>query len=114
MADPNAFVEAGIHSNRKKPLANEFPLKPGRVTLARLRQSKNETRMVIGWGIMLKEPKSFSGTSWVIRFDKPAEEVLKTVMQERLEHHYGITYGDVRWPLKVLARLINLPVLELT
>jgi len=114
MADPEASVEAGIHSNRKKPLVNEFPLKPGRVTLARLSQAKNETRFVIGGGTMLKAPKSFSGTSGVIRFDKPAAQVLETVMKEGLEHHYAVTYGDVRKPLHALAKQLNLPVLELT
>ena len=114
MADPDAPVEAGIHSNRKKPLVNEFPLKAGMVTLFRLSQSKNLNRMVIGGGTMLKAPKSFSGTSGVIRFDRPASEVLETVMKEGLEHHYGIAYGDLRHPLKLLAQQLDLPVFELT
>ena len=63
---------------------------------------------------MLKAPKSFSGTSGVIRFDKPAAQVLETVMKEGLEHHYAVTYGDVRKPLHALAKQLNLPVLELT
>ena len=114
MADPEAPVEAGIHSNRKKPLVNEFPLKAGRVTLFRLSQSQNLNRMIIGGGTMLKAPKSFSGTSGVIRFDRPASEVLETVMKEGLEHHYGIAYGDLRHPLKLLAQQLDLPVFELT
>ena len=63
---------------------------------------------------MLKAPKSFSGTSGVIRFDKPASEVLETVMKEGLEHHYGIAYGDLRHSLKLLAQQLDLPVFELT
>jgi L-fucose isomerase-like protein len=113
MADSVSAVEAGIHSNRKKPLVNEFPLKPGRVTLFRLSQAKNHIRMVVGGGKMLKAPKSFSGTSGVIRFDKPAIEVLETVMLEGLEHHYAITYGDVRGLLYRLARQLSLPILKL-
>jgi hypothetical protein len=35
-------------------------------------------------------------------------------MREGLEHHYAITYCDVNKPLRVLARQLNLPVLELT
>ena len=114
MADPDSKVEAGIHSNRKKPLVNEFPLKPGRVTLFRLSQSQNRNRMIIGGGTMVQAPKSFSGTSGVIRFDKPASEVLDTVMKEGLEHHYGIAYGDLRLPLNMLAQQLDLPVFELT
>jgi len=114
MADPDAQIEAGIHSNRKKPLVNEFALKPGDVTIFRLSQSLNLSRMVIGKGKMIKAPKSFSGTSGVIRFDKPSTQVLDTIIKEGLEHHYAITYGDVYKPLKVLARQLKLPVLELT
>jgi len=40
--------------------------------------------------------------------------VLETVMKEGLEHHYAVTYGDVRKPLHALAKQLNLPVLELT
>jgi len=114
MADPDVQIEAGIHSNRKKPLVNEFALKPGDVTIFRLSQSLNISRMVIGKGKMIKAPKSFSGTSGVIRFDKPSTQVLDTIIREGLEHHYAITYGDVSKPLKVLARQLKLPVLELT
>jgi len=114
MADSEFPIEAGIHSNRKKPLVNEFALKSGEVTLFRLSQSKNLTKMVIGKGKMLKAPKSFSGTSGVIRFDKLASEVMDTIIKEGLEHHYAITYGNVTKSLCVLARQLNLPVLELT
>ena len=114
MADPASPVTAGIHSNRKKPLVNEFALKPGRVTLARLSQSHNQTRIVIGGGEILKAPKSFSGTSGVIRFDRSADEVLDTIMGEGLEHHYGIAYCDFGKPLRSVARQLGIPVLELT
>ena len=114
MADPDAPIEAGIHSNRKKPLVNEFALKPGEVTLFRLSQSRNLTRMVVGRGTMLKAPKSFSGTSGVIRFNKPASQVLDTVISEGLEHHYAITYSKVDKLLRILARQLNLSILELT
>jgi L-fucose isomerase-like protein len=114
MADPDAPIEAGIHSNRKKPLVNEFALKPGEVTLFRLSQSRNLTKMVVGRGTMLKAPKSFSGTSGVIRFNKPASQVLDTVIREGLEHHYAISYSNVEKTIRILARQLNLPVLELT
>jgi len=114
MADPDAPIEAGIHSNRKKPLVNEFALRPGEVTIFRLSQSLNITRMVIGRGSMIKAPKSFSGTSGVIKFEKPASDVLDTVISEGLEHHYAISYSNVEKSLRILARQLNLPVLELT
>ncbi|MFV9673133.1 MAG: hypothetical protein ACNYZH_07895 [Acidimicrobiia bacterium] len=113
MADPGFTPRATVHSNRKLPLLNEFPLKPGRITLARFSRSRGTHRLVIGGGDMVSAPLAFSGTAGVVRFDRPVDEVLSTVMDEGLEHHYGIVYGDVREQLSALASLLSMPVVEL-
>lgn len=110
-----ASVQGGIHSNRKLPLVMEFALKAGRVTLARLnRQPNGALRLAVGRGEILRAPKSFSGTSGVVRFDKPVMDVLDTVLHEGLEHHVAMAYGDHTASLVVLARMLKLPVLMLT
>ena len=123
MADPEAPIVGTIHSNRKLPLLFEFPLKPGRVTIARLhRMALQDThqaihsayQLVIGGGEMVRAPLSFSGTNGVLRFDRPAADVLDTVMRQGLEHHFCITYGDYRAELRTFAGLVGLPILELT
>jgi len=119
MADPEASILGTVHSNRKLPFLFEFPLKPGRVTLARLHRQGvegglHDYRLVIGGGDMLRAPKSFSGTSGVIRFDRPAVEVFDRIMQLGLEHHLNLTYGDVRPALRAFAALVGLPTIELT
>lgn len=114
MADPEGPIGPAIHSNRKLPLLNEFALKPGRVTLARLTQAKNEMRLVLGGAEILRAPPSFSGTSGVARFDKPAGDVLDRIMREGLEHHTGLVYGEHRPALRRLAAMLELPVIELT
>jgi L-fucose isomerase-like protein len=113
MADIEGPIRATIHSNRKLPLLNEFSLKPGRITIARLSQSKNVVRLVIGSGEIIRAPMSFSGTSGVVRFDRPVEEVLKTIIMEGLEHHVSMAYGDCRESLKKLANMMDIPVLHL-
>ncbi len=113
MADPAAKPRAGLHSNRQKPLLMEFPLKPGRVTVARLSEASGEFRLVIGGGEMIQAPPSFAGTSGVLRFDRPAAAVLDTIMGEGLEHHVSLTYGDYLPALTALAGLLDLPVLRL-
>jgi len=70
--------------------------------------------MVVGSGEMLAAPKSFSGTSGVVRFDRPAKEVLDTILTKGLEHHLAITYGDYAPALTALAELLELPVLKLS
>lgn len=115
MADTQQPVQATLHSNRKLPLLFEFTLKPGRVTVARLhRIADRGYRLVVGGGEMLRAPRSFGGTSGVIRFDRPALEVFDTVMREGLEHHFCIVYGDYRAALQAWAGLAGMEVLELT
>jgi L-fucose isomerase-like protein len=113
MADPESTPVATIHSNRRKPLLSEFPLKPGRVTIARFSQSRGQHRLMIGGGEMLRRPLPFSGTAGVVRFDSPVGEVLHTIMAEGLEHHYGLVYADVRAELRALAAELEIPVIEL-
>lgn len=113
MCDPEAQPEATIHSNRAKPLLMQFPLKPGRVTIARLSEASGELRLVIGGGAMLKAPPAFTGTSGIIRFDSSAAAVMDSILREGLEHHVSLTYGDHQDVLEALARQLGLPVLRL-
>lgn len=113
MASPATPPHATIHSNRRLPLLNEFALAPGRVTVARLSQSGGRTRLVVGTGEMLDAPLPFSGTAGTLRFDTPLERVVATIMNEGLEHHYGIAYGDVSRPLRSLANQLEIPIVVL-
>ena len=113
MADPDVQPGATIHSNRAKPLLMQFPLKPGRVTIARLSEATGEFRLVIGGGEMLKAPPAFTGTSGRIRFDSGAATVMDAIMREGLEHHISLTYGDHGAVLESLAKSLRLPALRL-
>ena len=114
MADPEVPVKATIHSNRKLPLLNEFPLKPGRFTMARLSKGHDKTTMIIGGGEMIRAPLAFSGTAGVARLDSPAAEVLENLMRAGLEHHTAIVYGEHRPVLRLLAGGFGVEVVELT
>lgn len=113
MADPAAEQRGILHTNRQMPLLLEFPLKPGPVTIARLSQATGNFRLVVGRGHMLQAPPSFSGTSGVLHFDRPARDVLDTILSQGLEHHLTITYGDHTPALTALARMLDIPVLHL-
>ncbi|MDH3605527.1 MAG: hypothetical protein OER12_00865 [Acidimicrobiia bacterium] len=114
MVGQDADASPTVHSNRRKPLLHEFVLKPGRVTIARLSQAADRHQLVVGGGEMLPAPLPFSGTAGVVRFDKPAADVLATIMAEGLEHHYGIVYGEYEEELLALAAKWELPVVNLT
>jgi L-fucose isomerase-like protein len=113
MRDPQARAEATIHTNRRMPLLHQFPIKPGRVTLARLSRARNETKLMIAGAEVIRAPMAFTGCSGTVRFDRPASEVGRTIMEEGLEHHFALAYGDHKPALRAIAVRWNLPVLEL-
>ncbi len=113
MADPQVTPCGTIHSNRKLPLLMEFPLKPGIVTIARLHEGPQGWQLVVGRGEMVRAPLSFSGTSGVLRFEHPVRDVMDTIITHGLDHHVGITYGDVTEALLRLARLWRVDVIRL-
>jgi L-fucose isomerase-like protein len=113
MADPEEQPGVTIHSNRKFPLLFEFSLKPGPVTMARLSEATGEYQLVIGRGKMIRGPKSFSGTSGLIQFDRPVKEVVDVVMEQGLEHHISITYGNHADALIAFAQYLDIPVIQL-
>ncbi len=93
MRDPDYPAEAQIHSNRRMPLLYQFPLKPGRITIARLSQANNAPHLMVAGGEVLQAPISFTGTSGVVRFDAPAERALQGLIGQGLR----ASRGDGLW-----------------
>ncbi|MFM8481145.1 MAG: L-fucose/L-arabinose isomerase family protein, partial [Gammaproteobacteria bacterium] len=103
MCDPDFKPEATIHTNRRMPLLHQFPIKPGRITLARLSRSRNELKLVIAGAEVVRAPMAFTGCSGTVRFDRSAAEVSARILDEALEHHFALAYGDHRDALRALA-----------
>lgn len=113
MCDPDFKPEATIHTNRRMPLLHQFPIKPGRITLARISRSRNALKLVLAGAEVIRAPMAFTGCSGTIRFDRPAAEVSACILGEALEHHFALAYGDHRDALRALAARWQVPVLEL-
>jgi hypothetical protein len=113
LADPTARPVAITHPNRHRALANQFALRPGRVTVARLSQARGEHTLVIGGAEMLSRPRPFVGTCGVLRWDGGVDRAVEVVFGRGLEHHLGIVYGDWRDELRSLAASWGVPVVSL-
>ncbi len=113
MCDPLERPEATIHTNRRMPLLHQFPIKPGRITLARISRARNELKLVIAGAEVIRAPMAFTGCSGTVRFDRAAGEVSARILDEALEHHFALAYGDHRAALRALAARWDIPVLEL-
>jgi len=114
MRDPEVPATATIHTNRRMPLLFEFPLRPGRVTLARISQARGRTFLALASAEVIRRPMAFTGTSGVLRFDAPAEAVRARLLDAGLEHHMVLAYGDHRAALHAAAATLDLSVLDLT
>nr|WP_319514953.1 L-fucose/L-arabinose isomerase family protein [uncultured Cohaesibacter sp.] len=114
MADREQTIQGTIHSNRKLPLLSEFPLKPGRITVARFSQGHEKLRLILAGAEMIKAPLAFSGTAGTAKPDIPVAEFLDRMISEGLEHHTALTYGDHRPVLRAIAKRLGIEVVELT
>ena len=108
MSDPETQINATIHTNRRMPLLFEFPLKSGPVTLCRISQARNELKLVVCTGEMLKKPMAFTGTSGVLKFSSDGTKVINDIMNLGLEHHMVLGYGDHTESIKLAAAALGI------
>ncbi|MGL4635409.1 MAG: L-fucose/L-arabinose isomerase family protein [Beijerinckiaceae bacterium] len=113
MRDPAYDAEAQIHSNRKMPLLYQFPLKPGRITIARLSQANNQPHLLVGSGEVVRAPISFTGTSGVVKLDAAMDKALHGLIGGGYEHHVAMVYGDHTGAMVALGQRLGLPVRHL-
>ena len=113
LADPTVPLRGISHPMQGKALLHEFPLGPGRVTVARLSQAGGWASMVIGGAELVRRPRPFAGTSGVLRWDLPIDDVMHTIFGMGIEHHLAIVAGDHRDVLVALAARWGIPVLRL-
>lgn len=113
LADPRERAVGTVHPNRKVALVNQFALRPGRVTVARVSQCGGELHLVVAGGEMLDRPRPYTGTCGTIRWDRPVRDVASTIFERGVEHHLGVVYGDHLDVLVELARQWRIPVVRL-
>ena len=113
LADPKDTPTGILHPNRHRALLNQFALRPGVVTIARISRGPAGLRLVIGGGTMLERQRPFLGTCGTLQWDLPVGDVLRTIFELGLEHHVGVVYGDHRDTLVELAGRWGIPVVRL-
>lgn len=108
MADPESQPRI-ITQAKQQSVRFAFPLRPGPVTLCRFSQK----HMVLASGTIARQQHSCNETTGVLQLERPAPDVLDTIINEGLDHAFALAYGDHRTALLALADLLNLPVLAL-
>jgi len=83
---------------RKHPLGCgatvEFPVKPGRVTIARLGNHAGKYRMFIASGEAIRTKQIVRGNPLEVRLDVKVDDFLRTLTTRGVEHHLLMVHGD--------------------
>ena len=99
-----------IDGGDRKGLTNEFPLKPGRITLARLSENRDGTgfRMLIAPGDGIETEQELRGNPLRIRFDAGCDRLRETVIELGFEHHYSLIHGDITAELTHFCKILDI------
>ena len=107
---PQLRKSATVEGGGVKGVTNEFPLKPGRVTLARLGEKRDGDgfRMLIATGEGLDTDLFVRGNPLKIKFDAGCDKLREVVINQGWEHHYALSYGDLVPELLDLCRCLDI------
>ncbi|MDD5728985.1 MAG: hypothetical protein PHV59_10515, partial [Victivallales bacterium] len=94
-ADTQLSRHFRVDGGDKKGLVNEFPLKPGTVTVAQLDEDGNGYRLLIARGEALDTDQIIRGNPLNIKFDFPVGKLVDTIMNEGFKHHYSLVHADI-------------------
>ena len=88
----------------------EFPLKPGRVTFARLGETRDGStfRLLIATGEGIDTDLFVRGNPLKVKFDAGCDAFRNEILNNGWEHHFSMAYGDLTEELLALGRAWNI------
>ena len=106
---PYLRKSATVEGGGVKGVTDEFPLKPGRVTLARLGEKRDGDgfRMLIATGEAVDTDLFVRGNPVKIKFDAGCDKLRDVVINNGWEHHYALSYGDILPELLDICRILD-------
>ena len=102
-----------VDGGDKKGVTNDFSLKAGRVTMAKLDQDVDDNyRMLIAPGTAIDTEPFIRGNPLTVKFDDSVPKLINTIMKKGFEHHYAVIHADVKEELLQFCEWMNIePVL---
>ena len=98
-----------VDGGDKKGLTNDFPLKAGRVTVAKFDLDvDNRPRMLIAPGTALDTEPFLRGNPLRIAFDGKVGNLISTIMERGFEHHYAVVHGNVAAEMLLFCRWMGI------
>ncbi len=99
---------ARVDGGGKKGVTNDFSLKSGRITLAKLDETPTGYRMLIASGTALDTDKFIRGNPLRIKFDGNMKMLIETIMKRGFEHHYSVIHADIKAELLAFCELMSI------
>ncbi len=100
--------DAGPERAWKPGLTVEFPLKPGRITFARIGEIKGKYKMVVYSGNAIKSNMFTIGNPARVILDKNPENIVNNLIEHGLAHHQIGVHGDIVEELKIFCDFLNI------
>ncbi len=113
-ADPDEATQS-THCNRKLGVAGNFPLRTGRVVMARLTEDParpGSLRLLLAAGESVAEPNRFQGNTAAVRLDHDAAALVTGLVTGGFPHHTVLAWTDVRPQLRVAADRLGITVID--
>ncbi|MBO0891447.1 MAG: hypothetical protein J2P14_11040 [Acidothermales bacterium] len=102
-----------VHCNRRIGVTGNFPLRTGRVLMARLAEHPDGgLRLLLASGESLPEPNRFQGNTAAVHLDADAAAFVHGLVTGGFPHHTVLAWSDVRAPLRTAADRLGIPVAE--
>lgn len=81
-------------------------------TMARLGVGPEGLRLFFAGGEAIDTGPILRGNPAGICFDTPVRRVLKIILDEGMEHHYAIIHADIRPELRIMAKWLDMPTID--
>jgi len=100
------------HSLAGQGVVIEGTLKTGRVTICRMSQIGDEYKLFLTKGEVIPTEKVVKGVMASIKMDKPVRDMIYTIAEEGIPHHYSIVWEDVYDDIKLFAKNMGIEIIE--
>ncbi len=110
-ADEKSEIVLERHTLAPGTTVIEFPLAPGRVTIARLAQLDGTLKLFAASGEVVSARHYFKGAYAEIAFDAGIKRVIETIFAHGIEHHQALVYGELLDEILEIGRLLNIEVI---
>ena len=112
-----------LHSTRKNACARdhslagqgiviEGTLKTGFVTICRMSQIGNKYKLFLARGEVIPIGRVVRGVVANVKMDKPVRDVIYTIAEEGIPHHYSIVWEDIYDDMKFFAKNMEIEIIE--